>query len=479
MNMNWKSVLPRRKRRMKKQVCDIRISWWIPLVLLIAVSLAACGGGGGEVAAPPVTPGVATGILTRGTGGITVNGIAFAVPAGTPIRVDDATATEAQLQDGMVVKVRGTFNAGVTTGTALKIEAEDEVEGPVSSPQPALNLFLVLGQSVVVDDLTVFVNTSGLSGASPIAANDNVEVHGLRDATGAIRASRVERKAQGQEDIEVKGIVSNLNVIPGTFNAGATFVTFDMAIAPAGLANGIRVEVKGTPAGTASLTATAIQREDLEDADFEPRDGETRSVEGLVSGVVGDIFSLDGKTVRKSEDTKFRNGNPDDLFDDIQVHATGTMNGTELAADRVSFRRTRVQVRGEVHAVDNVAQIVTLILIPVQVNFQTKLVGVDNLSSIVVHVQRMEMHGYTDTLGRVVADRLETVGGVGDEDNLIQGRVEDKFLSSIVVLGLQAAIVTSGPAATKLRDVNGQLLTFDAFFGMIIPSSVTPPGTLV
>jgi hypothetical protein len=393
--------------------------------------------------------------------------------------VDDATAAETQLQDGMVVKVRGTFNADGTTGTALKIEADDELEGPVFSPQPALNLFLVLGQTVYVDDLTVFVNTTGLSGASPLAANDNVEVHGLRDASGVIRASRVERKAPGLEAIEIKGVVSNLNVIPNTFTVGATFVTFDPATAPAGLDNGIRVEVKGTPTGTASLTATAIQREDLEDADFEPRDGETHSVEGLTSGVVGNSFSLNGNTIRNSAGTRFRNGNPDDLFDDIQVHATGTVNGTETAANRISFRRTRVQVRGEVHAVDNVAQVVTLILIPVQVNFQTKLVGVADLSSIAVHVQRMEMRGYTDTLGRVVADRLETVGGVGDQDNLIQGRVEDKFLSSIVVLGLQAAIVTSGPTATKLRDADGQLLTFDSFFGMIIPSSVTPPGTLV
>ena len=154
-------------------------------------------------------PGVT--VVTHGTmrkGSVIVNGVHFTVPAGTPITVDDSSdQPESELEDGMVVTLRGTVNSDGVTGTAEKVESEDELQGQVESVFPAADpaYLVVLSQNVYVDDLTYYGNIGDLSG---LVDGDYVEVHGQRDANGNIWATRVE-KLSGSPEIELKGVVSN------------------------------------------------------------------------------------------------------------------------------------------------------------------------------------------------------------------------------------------------------------------------------
>src|SRR5512138_3920353 len=101
----------------------------------------------------------------------------------------------------MVVKVAGRVNDDGITGTADRVKALVEVRGgpnpalvfPLESPQR----LVLLGQTVLVDDQTVIENAAGFGSISTAAL---IEVHGLRDSTGRIRATRIEDKAAQMGD---------------------------------------------------------------------------------------------------------------------------------------------------------------------------------------------------------------------------------------------------------------------------------------
>jgi len=135
---------------------------------------------------------------------------------------------------------------------------------------------------VAVDSQTVFANVANFD---TLTVGTHVEVHGLRDANGNLRASRVELVGMSQGADEVRGTASSINTSADTFvlngniivnYAGATF-------SPAGasessLGNGIVVEVRGRLAG-GSFTAAQVDIEGLEDDSLRARTDEEEEVE--------------------------------------------------------------------------------------------------------------------------------------------------------------------------------------------------------
>ena len=153
--------------------CDVKrekhkIRFWSLaglLIVLFAFVLQSCAvdGMGGGIGGTGIT---VLGIMTKGS--IIVNGITFDA-ASADIREDDGSATEDELQDGMKVILKGEINEDGVTGTALIVEARDEVQGRVTDLDPSGNppTFQVLKQVVVVNDLTVF---SGFPDSDPDSA---------------------------------------------------------------------------------------------------------------------------------------------------------------------------------------------------------------------------------------------------------------------------------------------------------------------
>ncbi len=294
-------------------------------------SLVAGGGTGGT--------GISTGAIT-GFGSVIVNDVEFDVFE-TLITVNDNTAVENNLRLGMVAKIRGTFNPDGSTGVADLLDAENAVLGPISGFGPEVDSFTVLGQKIFVNGNTVFDNNSifppDLSG---LVQGDIVEVYGLRETSG-IWATRVEKKTPGQGGINVKGLVSNYTG-QNTFNIGALLVTFTPP-PPAGFDNGVFVEVEGIPNPNDPLlmTATEIELEDLEDAEFDPAEGEEVEVEGFVSGFTSiSHFFVNGKLVDASG-ARFEGGLASDLADDVRVEAEGVWTMIDgdlvLLAEEIEF----------------------------------------------------------------------------------------------------------------------------------------------
>jgi hypothetical protein len=169
------------------------------LVMAVAVTFAGCSSSGGD-GAPRSAAAVSIGAMTKGS--VIVNGVTFEDNAAR-ITGDDTAKVVANLQNGMTVKVRGRVNDDGINGTAERIEIENEVRGAIETKVG--DTITVHGQTVLVDGATIFANGTPTNDFAGLAQGDNVEAHGVRDAAGVIRATRVEELGAGVVDDEVRG----------------------------------------------------------------------------------------------------------------------------------------------------------------------------------------------------------------------------------------------------------------------------------
>ncbi len=461
------------------------------LVTLLAV--AACGGGDGGInlsSGGTGGTGVSAGVMTKGS--IVVNGVHFD-DSQASIRIDDTIGTPDDLQDGMVVKVKGRFNADGVTGIAQQVEAEDELQGIVQSVSAttAPQWFQVLGQRILVDDLTIYAGPA-LANFASIAPDTGVKVHGLRDPSGAIRASRVESAAGvgTTAEIELKGTVSNKG--PTTFEIGGLEITYDTTIIdPIGatLSNGDRVEVQLSSAvdnAGGPFTAIRIEREDLEDADFDPAEGDEFDLQGFVSNFAAHpgTFRVDSQAVRTTSSTRFENGSPLDLADRVEIEAEGNFIAGTLVAEKISFRRTRIDILTTVNDKDPTGRTVTVFR---PATGPGKMIRITDLTEIKAITEvgvsfsdiaigdRVEIDAYEDSSGNLIAERIEERSPGGDDALQARVTIKDPIAGTLVLLGIKVDTFTT----TVFRDTNDNPIDQDAFFAAITPASGTPPGTLI
>jgi hypothetical protein len=456
---------------------------WGKTVMAIVASAAlftlyACSGGGGGGG----TPAAGTAISAQGTmtkGSVIVNGVQYTAASTATIRIDDNPGRpETELRNGMQVKVKGRINNDRITGQFEKVEAEPGVRGTLSGK--GADDFLVNGQHVVVDDSTVLedrvagvftsINFNGLSNLN------EVEVHGGRDDAGNIRATRVERRDDSPLD-EVKGTISTAPTgSTFTLTNGTTSIIVNYSgavIRPTGATLNLNdfVEVHGAfSAGT--LTATLVDREDLEDAEFEPSEGDEFEVEGLISQftVHPGTFVVGNQTVQTIAGTRFEGGIAADLANNIKVEAEGHVTGGVLIAEKIKFKDS---IRIEANADANgSAGVIGLTVVT------SSLTEVKNLAGSIGGIlagDGLKIRGYLNNGGTITATRIEGISAVGANNIRLQGSVSAKTPNtSLTILGI--TVDTTTVEAGGFRDINDVSITADAFFALV---KITAPATLV
>lgn len=318
------------------------------LGFIAGVVLISCGGGGNNLVANSGGiggTGVVYGPIT-GFGSIFVNGLEIEI-ANAAITSDDSEVIETELKLGMVVKVEGTFNTNNLTGTATAVTYKDNLEGPISSSSAGIDVttkeLVVLGQTVIISDTTTnFENTT----FATIDVGNVIEVSGLVDDMGAIRASHVEKKldgfVDGRDEIEVKGTIQNLDVTPGTFEINALvvdYLTTGASLPQGGLADGQYVEVKGMSFGSSDeLIATEIELEDEGLGDDSSHDGDYVEIEGFVSSVSSPAeFTVGAQPVQITSSTRYEGGTIANILAGIRVEVEGTLSSGVLVAQEISI----------------------------------------------------------------------------------------------------------------------------------------------
>ena len=470
----------------------------IAVFAALAALLAACGGGTGGtgVTSNPTPNAVSIGVMTKGS--VIVNGVEFG-DDNAKITIDDnGNATHADLQNGMVAWVRGQINSDNTTGTAQVVSVSTEVRGTVQTHDgnAAPATFTVVDQTVVVDDLTVLANF----GVSPTPATavgslsdgtSFVEVHGLRDATGVIHASRVELLNAVAGNDELRGTISVLGASTFTLQNGTTNVTVNFTgsttIAPgsATLTPGQVVEVHGT-FSSGTFAATLINIED--NAEFEHQGGDEFDIEGLVNGCNGanpcTSFNVGGQAVQVNAQTQFVGGLPTDLADGVQVEAEGhQFTGPTLIAEKIEFKRSVIRLQG---ATDSATA--NSFVMHIANNAYTVTIQVDDsLTSAIptngtVCVQVRGQRQLPATTP-VVVTASEIGSCSGGNRNFIQAPVELKAPETTITLLGFAINVSTTSDNPGYQGLNGPL-SRTAFFNTITAAGVNSagisvPGTLV
>lgn len=322
------------------------ILFFIAVLAIGTLSMAGCGGGGGGGGAP--APGlVSKGVITA-TGSIFVNGAFYNISSAS-IKLDGLPGTKSDLKPGMVVTVKGIFNNSTShtiRRPATSVEFDDNLEGPVDSVNAFNPSLIMMGQPVVLTTSTVynnsvFSNFSSLRNSlRQLQPGSVVQVSGFKDnGIGAFfHATRIDLIALAiapTTPTEIKGTLSSLDMIMKTFNIGGLkvdFSTINPVYLPIPLANGQFVKVTGlgsdyTPGAAPTLVAKGVK---VIKEGITANEGDHVVVEGYVSGLSGNSFTIEGTPVNAGTLSLLN------IANSSNVRVEGTFSNGVLMASKIT-----------------------------------------------------------------------------------------------------------------------------------------------
>jgi hypothetical protein len=399
------------------------------------------GGGGGNTT---LSTTVAVGAMTKGS--VKVNGVEFQTNADTIITADDNPKAATFLDDGMTVKVKGTVNADGLTGAAEKVAVVSEARGAIAAPT-GTDTVTVHGQTVLIDGGTVLAG--GLTKFADLGQGENIEVHGGRDDTGVIHATRVEKLAAGAVDNELRGAVSGKTAT--TFAIGGLAITFGASTvlvpASATFADGdvVQVHLNGN-------TATQIAVEDLDHPEFEPVEGKEFSIEGILSSYgTASVFNVGTQQVQLGSTATIVGGVLADLVNGVKVEAEGhTVTGGVLTAEKITIEENiRIETNAETAGSANVLGKT------VAINSGTRLTNLASSTTITAG-DGLRIRGFINRDGATItATRLEKLSNsVAANKIILQGPVKniDATAHTFSILGIS---INAGSSTARPNDDNG------------------------
>jgi hypothetical protein len=315
---------------------------WLRTALLL-VALCSCGGGAGD--STGVGASTFAGVGSGGTGAafqgaisgfgsVIVNGVRID-DSDARITLDDVDVPETTLRLGMVVGIDGVQN-DEANGRADSIVGNSWVEGPVASVAAGSSQLTVLGVVITVNAGTVF--DGGITGLAGLGVGDHVEVYGLPDQSGGLRATRIEKSAATRLRLVGTVQASTANTIQVN---GITVQIGNAALI--GVARGITVgdvvRIKGSLANGASAATTAptIAASEVREVSLAPTlpDNRKVSLEGIVTKFVSAVdFEVGGQKV-----TAALGARPDGTVAlGAQVEIEGTSSGGIVLATKISVQ---------------------------------------------------------------------------------------------------------------------------------------------
>lgn len=437
----------------------------------LAGSLAACGGGGSgsNDGAGGASSGTSVGAVT-GFGSVYVNGTRFETSGS--VTSDDGLEREDQLEKGMILKVEGDWDDR-SEGRADRISYDDTLRGPVSvmswDDLARTGTLEMLGQTITLDSKTVF------RGATPaaLAANPQdyrVRVSAWRLHDGRFRASFVGASPVGSgfddiNEVEIEGVVANLDNSAQTFTINGFQVDYASAVADDDfsldeLANGLVVEVEG------SLSGSTILAEEIDDEDdwFDDDDDDV-----VISGTLYDYdaayrrFSINGVSVQITGSTEFDDLGESSLADGLFVEVEGSFSNGVLVAGKIEGRESDAELDGQIDAIDLSNESLVVSGIRVQLTGRTLIDDDDDdddSRSRVQDIQSLRVGDYLEIEGRqrnddggyLEAFSIERENDDDDGDYELEARVTAVGGSSITIMNLDILLEAFSASGARVGD---------------------------
>lgn len=443
--------------------------------ILLTLLLACSGGGGGtSVAGGGIGgTGISSGPITA-IGSFFVTGTEWSVdPVSGQVFLDGEPFSEGDLALGMVVTVEGT-RAADGTGTATRVEFDDDVEGPLDltlgSYELGLDetLFHVFGQAFVADRNTVYAGTTfdGFQSFFAGAVAPVVEVSGLPDVHptegSVIRATRIEVSdpdpQPGVAEVELEGEVQGL--AGNRFAIGPVTVFFDLppdcvtdlTDVNGSVSEGDRIEVEGVLLDAGEVCAEVIEAED------ELPDSDEFEVEGIAIQVTDNAsFWLAGIEVDGSgaafepADLRIQTG--------MRLEVEGALAEGVLVAREVK-QRGEVELEAVVTALLDAGFV--LLGRDVFVDTETQVEGGPvGIGSFV------ELSAVDDGAGGLTATEVEVQAGAEADRVRVKGHVESAPTAELPREIAIAGIVIRADDFTDCESAAGQGVPCETFFASI------------
>lgn len=449
----------------------------------LAVLLGACGGGGGDTVSTGSSGGGigGTGLSfggVQGYGSVIVNGVRYD-DRGVDIVFDDRTIlgdggsnTQSNLRVGMVVQV----NFDSTTSVKSFI-VDSPLSGRVESVTDA-NQFMLMGQTIRIDDTTTRYEDNVLRTGLVLAVGDNVNVQGMVTDSGVVTASYLQKLSTAASQFEAKGVVTNHNGT-NSFKIGALTVTYTTATTtsdmPAGNWNGVVVEVKGSSCsggtGTTCGTLAATKVEPNGPAVNASTTKAQAEIEGMVISGTAASFKLGNQTVTTDSSTRWEGGAAAELAIGVKVEAEGSIVNGTLKASKVSFK-DGARAEGNIATLTSATSSFTLTGLPgitVTVNSLTEWKKVANLAALGVG-NHVRIRGRLNSTGTILT-ATEVELRSADQRVELQAPLTAVAAPSFTLAGV--TVNTTGLPDSSFQGLNDAVIGRSAFF------AAAKVGTLV
>ena len=460
----------------------------------LSVLLAACGGGGGGGGGgTPATGATAAAVGTvQKIGSVKVNGVTFDCKNATVTSDDDITNTgddrcvvangKGELEENMRVVVTGKINDDGVTGSADSVIVKHRFSGPVANIDTTAQTFTVLGQTIQVDDGTVFksasgAKTTGAAGLASLTDGETVRINGIPGDGGTFLATYVKSKFIAGDSSEVKGIVTSTAPDPVKIGSLILILTLDQTRPNVGDC----VEAEGTLVGntlTLKSGAKGLKLDDDCDGESLP-DGVTKAeVEGVINGFIdaSTPFKVGGQTVSISPSTTFRpaGASAADLSNGVKVEAEGSVTGGVLLASKIKIKQNGVRIEATADSAP-VSGSFGILGITVVTNGSTKFGSGISLGDIAAGTA-LRVEGFKSGNTRVTATKIKTRSG-GNGDVKLRGPLDaDPIAPSFAILGVP--VTTSN--TTQFEDSSSASFFADAKQSTIVTvKGVETPGDAI
>ncbi|MEE8343456.1 MAG: DUF5666 domain-containing protein [Gammaproteobacteria bacterium] len=426
--------------------------------------------------------GLAKGTIT-GFGSVVAGGIRFDTDGAT-VDFNGESGTVDQLEVGMIVVVKGEVDTATFTGLAETVEFSFNVLGAIDVVDTDTRSIIAVGQRVIFDERTSFVNTD----ADSLAEGDIIAVSGLVDSNGTVLASYIEKLVTTPLVSTLQGLVGDLDLDASTFKIGDQ--TFDFSSAqlinmPNGLTEEgilIRVTLSGETGGAGQNEEKIFLVSSVEKVGS-PLTGppiELVSIEGIVTQALsGDQFFLGGSSVLVDDATEYVNGTRNDIAVDTVLRVEGHVNTDELlVATRITFTPKSLgiieAIVDEINSAQNTIKLLgkTVLVDNFTVMLDKSDANIREFSLANISVGDRVVVNIEDTSAGVIASRVERVNTTTDPSVAIEGPVDAPI--SDPVFSIAGTTVDTTALEDNLGFSEGDIhpITRAGFFSAIQPGMV-------
>ncbi len=349
MCLNFSPILQRLQQHFKSLVLSACVS-------LVAI-IAACGGGSNSAGVGSGGTGAfnitaySEGTIT-GFGSVIVNGSRYDDTLAT-VRDEDGPRNRSDLKLGMVVAVEGKIDNS-NLASANDISFDSALLGPVSAVSGSSKTFNIIGQTVQVDDSTVF-GPSLAQGFTSITAGDVLEVHGfLNAAANTLQATLIERKSNATK-YKISGLIKGLQTSNRTLMIGNESFSFsDLDLGRLNNGNVVKLRLQPrTPADAAPWKISGyslVVRSTLSQ--------ERGEVEGLITQINSPTQFIVSNILIDTSNASFPDGNAAVAVGN-RIEAKGKLVNGILVAQEVKLEfsgNKEIELRGTLAGLDTVAK---------------------------------------------------------------------------------------------------------------------------